>query len=303
MPGVVSSSNFALLLEPKLRQIFFETYDEVPEQYSKVFNVKGSKKAQEHDFHITATGEWKKKESMGGINYQTIDPSFEVHYTHEEWADGIQVERKLIDDEMYDVINKLPATLARTGRATVERVAASVLNDGFTANGYDGKPLFADDHPLEKSNIAGDNKVALTLTDTNLKAAMVLFRAQRDGAGLLIQTNPKKLIVPPDLEFTALTLLQSVQVAGTDFNDANVIKGRLDPVVLDYLEDPKAWFLQDPVLHEMNFFWRIKPEFKRVTNEETMIAKFIGYMRFSVGYSDWRGMLGSKPEEAVAEAG
>ena len=63
----------------------------------------------------------------------------------------------------------------------------------------------------------------------------------------LSRLTPKKLIVLPDLEFTALTILQSVQVVGTDFNDANVIKGRLDPVVLDYLEDPEAWFLQDPV--------------------------------------------------------
>ena len=35
----LQSANFQALLEPKFRKIFFEAYSEIPEQYSKVFNV------------------------------------------------------------------------------------------------------------------------------------------------------------------------------------------------------------------------------------------------------------------------
>ena len=36
--------NFGKLLEPGLRKIFFETYDEIPEQYSKIYNMLTSRK-------------------------------------------------------------------------------------------------------------------------------------------------------------------------------------------------------------------------------------------------------------------
>ena len=41
------SANFGKLLEPGLRKIFFETYDEVPEHFSKVYNVETSNSATE----------------------------------------------------------------------------------------------------------------------------------------------------------------------------------------------------------------------------------------------------------------
>lgn len=291
--GPVSSSNFQKLLEPGLRKIFFETYDEVPEQYPQVYKVHTSKKAKEEDFHIAGVGLWPEKEPMGSISYETIDPSYSVTYEHVEYAKGIQVERKLVDDEQYDVINKLPKDLARKGRATVETKAANVLNNGFDNDGYDGVPLFSDAHPIERGGTCS-NKLTAPLTDAGLKEGILLMRKQVDTAGIFIQANPKKLIVPADLEFTALTILNSAQVAGTDLNDINVIKGRLTPVVLDYLTDPNNWFLQDPELHELNFFWRVKPEFKGEDNFDTMVAKYRGYFRFSVGYSDWRGMVGSE---------
>jgi phage major head subunit gpT-like protein len=291
--GPVSSSNFQKLLEPRLRKIFFDTYDEVPEQYPQVYNVNTSKKAREEDFHIVGVGLWPEKEPMGPIPYETIDPSFSVTYEHVEYAKGIQVERKLVDDEQYDVIDKLPKELARKGRATVETKAALVLSNGFTNQGYDGVPLFSTDHPIERGGVCS-NKLTSPLTDAGLKEGILLMRKQVDPSGIPIQANPKKLIVPPDLEFTALTILNSAQVAGSNLNDINVVKGRLTPVVLDYLTDPNDWFLQDPDIHEMNFFWRVKPEFKSEENFDTMVAKYRGYLRFSVGYSNWRGMVGSQ---------
>ena len=74
--GVVASSGFPLLLEPKLRKVFFETYDEVEEQYSKVYNMKTSKKAVETDYHMAGVGLWPEKESMGAIESETVTGRF-----------------------------------------------------------------------------------------------------------------------------------------------------------------------------------------------------------------------------------
>ena len=123
--------------------------------------------------------------------------------------------------------------------------------------------------------------------------------SQLDEAGNLIQMKATKLIVPPALEDTALRLLHSTQLPGTNHNDTNeYLKDRLSVVVMDYLAttaggNDKFWFLQDGNRHELNFFWRIKPEFKHEEDFDTFVAKYRGYMRYSYGFSDWRGMVGS----------
>lgn len=52
--------NFGKLLEPGLRKLFYETFDEVPEQYSKIFKVHNSKKAREVDYGLGAMPLWSE---------------------------------------------------------------------------------------------------------------------------------------------------------------------------------------------------------------------------------------------------
>ena len=46
--------------------------------------------------------------------------------------------------------------------------------------------------------------------------------------------NFDTLVVPPDLEYTASVLLKTTASPGTDFNDINVLSGRLKIVVWDF---------------------------------------------------------------------
>lgn len=289
-----TSANFQELLEPKFREIFFDAYDEIPEQFSDVFQVKTSKKAKEYDFHMAGTGLWDVKNPGQNINEEDMAKGDEVSYVHTAYAKMIQVEREFADDDMYGVVEKLPRQLGIGGRATVETTAAAILNNAFAVNGYDGVPLFSDSHPLIKGGVADNLMTASALNDTNLKTGITMMRTNmKTEEGLKMQARAKKLIVSPDLEFTAMTLLQSAGVVGSANNDTNVLKGRLSPVVLDYLTDTNAWFLMDPAIAQLIFFWRVKPEFKQSENFDGMVAKYRGYLRFSVGYSDWRGIIGN----------
>lgn len=289
-----TSANFQELLEPKFREIFFDAYDELPEQFSDVFEVKTSKKAKEYDLHMAGTGLWDVKLPGQNINEEDMAMGEEVSYVHTSYAKMIQVEREFADDDLYGIVEKLPRQLGIGGRATVETTAAAILNTAFSANGYDGVPLFSDSHPLIKGGTADNLMTASALNDANLKAGITMMRTNmKTEEGLKMQARAKKLIVGPDLEFTAATLLQSAGVVGSANNDTNVLKNKLTPVVMDYLTDSNAWFLMDPQLAQLIFFWRTKPEFKQAENFDGMVAKFRGYLRFSVGYSDWRGMIGN----------
>lgn len=303
---MLQSAHFGRLLEPGLRKTFMETYKEVPEQFSKVFNVQQSNKAIETDLRMGGFGLWEKKDSAGSVQYQDPTDTQALQYIHEEFASGFTVERKLVDDEQYNQISKMGKSLGRAARATIETKAAEVFNTAFTQNGFDGVPLISNSHKrldgggmsnrLQASD--GASSADGKLTDANLKAALIQTRKQVDDRGILIQVQPKKLIVSPAQEYTARTILGSMNIStsgnGTGItNDKNVIQGQLEVVVLDYLTSNTAWFLLDPTVAELNFFWRKRLEFQNTTDFDTMQAKYRGYMRFSAGYSDYRGIFGS----------
>lgn len=297
-----AKTNFGKLLEPGLRKIFFETYNEIPEQYPKIYNIETSSKAEETDYGMGAFGDWTKRAtSLDKVAYQKLSSGLERKYRHEAFTSGFMVERELYDDDQYRQLSKMPQALARACRATVEKDAISILQDGFTEVGYDGVPLFSNAHPLlDNAGMLGKNLVYGALTRDNLKAAIKLMRETVDEAGNLIQLKPDTLIIPPELEDTALRILESNLLPGTNNNDTNeyITNKNMKIVVMDYLGataggSDTAWFLQDSTRHQLNFFWRVKPEFKWDEDFDTFVAKYRGYMRYSFGYSDFRGIVGS----------
>lgn len=299
MPATITSANFAPLFLPGLRQVFFEEYLSYPQQYSDYLQVGSSKKQKETDYRIAGTGLWKPKNNMEPTTYEDIRPADSIEYIWTVFSQGVQLEREFIDDELYGVASEMTRDLAKTAQATVETEGAKVLNNGFTVNGYDGVPLFSDSHPL-RGNAGGtrDNLVALALSDTNLKAALIQGRKQASTeAGIKMVVKFDGLFVTPDLEFLAKTLMQSMQVPGGNFNDSNVIKGSLTVAVLDYLDElyPNRWYLRASKTAKAKLFWRIHPEYNSEKSFDNGVTKFQGYMRFGTGYSDWRGWLGSNP--------
>lgn len=293
------SENFGKLLEPGLRKIFFETYAELPEQFSKIYKVNKSTKAKETDYGLGAFGDWKERTSeLDTVDYGKLSAGLERTYVHKAFTKGFMIGRELYDDEQYNQINKFPKAMARSGRAFVEKEAAKPIIGAFTDTIYDGKALCATDHPLVDSASTGCNLITGALTPENLKIAMQCMRETVDEAGNLISSHAKKLIVPPALEFTAREILNSTQIADSELNNANSLKGMLDIVTWDYIGEAAggsdtAWFIIDPAYLELNFFWRVKPEFKHDEDFDTFVAKYRGYMRFSYGVSDWRGIVGS----------
>ena len=95
------SANFGKLLEPGLRKIFFETYDEVPEQFSKVYNVETSNSATETDYGMGAFGDWTERaDELAVVDYAKISEAGEVVYRHKAFTKGFMISR-----EMYDAAN------------------------------------------------------------------------------------------------------------------------------------------------------------------------------------------------------
>ena len=109
-----------------------------------------------------------------------------------------------------------------------------------------------------------------------------------------IQTMPSILLVPVELEKRANEIVNSTGRSESADNDLNFYKGKYQIIAWEYLTSTTNWFLIDKAQHQINWFWRIKPEFKQDDAFDIGMALFKVRMRLSKGFSDWRGVVASK---------
>lgn len=300
--AMMTRANFAELLTPVHKKIFFESYNEVPMVYKKIFKTeKMNAKTQSYP-HLGAFGLWAQNTEGSKFNHDKFDEGEVASFEAKRYDKAYQLTWELVQDDLYNVMKGIgkggsAKGLGRGLRATEETETSKVISGGFDNVGYDGKALFAEDHPLINSSATCSNLVSGALTDENLKKAMTLMRQQKDEAGIIISASAKQLVVCPELEFTAKAIINSIKQAGSSLNDINTIPN-MEVVVWDYLSDStgatKPWFIQDTSFDNLLFLRREEPIFGSEKIQDQMDYNMYGYTRFDVGYCDWRGLVGSK---------
>ena len=297
------SEQWAELLEPGLRQIFYTQRDALAAA-SKVpllFNQIGSTKAAEHFLGVGGLSDYP--EYKGAIEYDDFDQLYKATLTHAEYVKGFKVERKLVDDDQYNIINTRPKQLALAAVRTKEKHAASVFNNAFSSSyvGGDAVSLCNDSHPLAPTHTGDtvDNAGTYSLSYDNVVTVRRVMREFTDDRGEVVGINPDVLLVPPELEETAATIWRTMNKPDTTDAHANFVQGFLRQIIVwDYLTDANAWFMLDSQLAKMHLLWvdRVPLEFEMdPTSDFRLEARFRGYMRYSYGWSDWRWVYGNNP--------
>lgn len=300
MPAI--SEQWPYLLEPGLRSIFYKQVDALAAEAKAplLFNVQGSLKASEYALGVGGFGDWQ--EYKGAIEYDNFDQGYKTTFTHTEFARGFSVERKLVDDDLYNIINARPAGLALAAMRKREKDAASVFNNAFTASspylGADSQSLCDGAHPASPANTSTtqSNSGTSALSASAISATRLLMREFKDDRGELIQVMPDTLLVPPELEETARIAVGTPQKVGSGDNDINFVNSLgLRVVVWDYLTDANNWFLIDSRLAKQHLWWfnRVPIEFSLdPASEYQLKANYRGYMRYSYGWSSWEWVYG-----------
>ena len=300
--AMMTRTNFAKLLTPVHKKIFFDSYNEVPMVYKRIFKTEKMEAKTQTYPHLGAFGLWQENTEGQKFNHDAFKEGETASFEAKRYDKAYQLTWELVQDDLYNVMKGIgkggsAKGLGRSLRATEETSCAGVLLKGFDNTGYDGKALFAKDHPLINSEGECSNLIEGPLTDESLKAALTLMRLQKDEAGIPIVASAKQLVVCPELEFTAKAIVHSILQSGTNNNDVNTIPN-LEVVTWDYLSDPegtkKPWFIQDTSLDNLLFLRREEPIFDSEKIPDQMDYSMSGYTRYDVGYCDWRGVVGSK---------
>jgi hypothetical protein len=297
----ISRAQLLKELLPGLNALFGLEYARYGEEHKEIYDTETSERSFEEETKLSGFSAAPVKNEGSAIAYDNGQEAWTARYNHETIAQGFSLTEEAIEDNLYDSLSaRYTKALARSMSYTKQVKAAAVLNNGFTTgyNGGDGVPLFSASHPLvsggTNSNVPS---TASDLNETSLEAAVIQIAAWTDERGLLIAAKPKKLVVPPALQFVATRLLETELRVGTNDNDINAIKnnGSVSEgyTINHFLTDTNAWFLTTDVPNGMKHFVRIPLQNSMDGDFDTGNVRYKSRERYSFGWSDPLGMFGS----------
>lgn len=302
MSGVINTGSIAKLLWPGLNAVWGKEYVEHPVEYRDLFDTESSDKAYEEEVLVPGFGLAPVKAEGAAVQFDSTAQGYTSRYTHVAYGLGFIVTREAIDDNQYEK-RALGSTkdLAFSFRQTKENVAANVYNRAANSSytGGDGKELLATDHPIQGGTFSNELAVAADLSEASLEDICIQIMNAVNDRGLKISLMPRSLIVPTALVFDATRILKSQLQNDTANNAVNALKsmGMLPEGVKanHYLIDANNWFVRTNAPRGMKLFERTSAEFAQDNDFDTSNLKYKGYERYSMGWTDPRGLYGSAP--------
>ena len=297
----ISRAQLLKELLPGLNALFGLEYAKYGEEHKEIYETESSERSFEEETKLSGFSAAPVKNEGSAIAYDNGQEAWTARYNHETIAMGFSLTEEAIEDNLYDSLSaRYTKALARSMAYTKQVKAAAVLNNGFSSGytGGDGQPLFSASHPLvsggTNSNVP---TTAADLNETSLEAAVIQISLWTDERSLLIAAKPKKLIVPPSLQFVATRLLETELRVGTNDNDINALKnnGSIPEgyTINHFLTDTNAWFLTTDVPNGMKHFERVALQNSMDGDFDTGNVRYKSRERYSFGWSDPLGMYGS----------
>jgi hypothetical protein len=313
--GNVNSSTMASLVANALNKVVMAEFQEYPKWWEPI--------ATQVDFASLQAVRWS---ILGGVGeLPTVAEG--AAYTELTWDDKYEtasfvkkggylgLTMEAIDKDETGRLRNAPRALAQAAWLTLNKSISSI----FTSNSGAG-PTLVDSTALFAVGRGNLGSTALSLTSwTAVRLAMRKFTELNSGERLGALVAPKFLLVPPDLEITALQILASdydytYAVSNTNASPVNVhsegpdLQARMSfarsrVIVVDLWTDTNDWAaVADPRLYPsigVGYRYGRAPEVFSVasptaglmfTNDTLPIKVRFVYV---AGPIDWRGMYNS----------
>jgi hypothetical protein len=297
----ISRAQLLKELLPGLNALFGMEYARYGEEHKEIYETETSERSFEEETKLSGFSAAPVKNEGASIAYDNAQEAWTARYNHETIAMGFSITEEAVEDNLYDSLSaRYTKSLARAMAYTKQVKAAYVLNNAFTGGPTygDGKVLCATDHPLVSGGTNSNRPtVGADLNETSLENAVIQIAAWTDERGLLIAAKPKKLVVPPPLQFVATRLLETSLRVGTTDNDINALKnnGSIPEgyTVNHFLTDTNGWFLLTDVPNGLKHFTRMPLANSMDGDFDTGNVRYKSRERYSFGVSDPLGIFGS----------
>jgi len=307
MGNPVVSSDFTRLLVDDLREVAesAKKFADLNSMIPQLFNVATSDSAWEEFFEVGGVPDIQ--EFTGAIPYLAIAPGFHKKIEHREYAGGLQIERKLLDDKKYGVLENRASGLMESAMRVREKKGARAWQYAFSIafdfmTSEEGVAWCSNSHTTKSgvsTSTGFDNLNTTALSKTSVATARLNMRRFKTDIGERYEVSDNlALVVPDNLVDTAEEIAGTIKSLDTGDGNINPQYGRYK--IIPYLRlddvDTNNWFLVDMsrLKQELIFFDRIPAEYKTTIDFDTYRNLQAVYMRVSYGWKDWRSILGSQ---------
>lgn len=293
-----TTGDIAKYLWPGLNSIFNTEYKDYPLEFKDIFDEVSSDKAYEEYAGYVGLGLSRVKSEGSGVYYDKWNQGFVRRVSNVSYALGYIITREALADQQYMKPAKMKTkALARSERQTKETVGANILNRAFNSSYtyVDGVELCSTAH-LTKTGLTFKNELttAADLSEASIEQALIDISEMTDERGVKIAVKGMRLIIPTELQFEAVRILESTLQNDSANNAVNALKNvRMDISVNHYLTDADAWFIKTDVPDGLIYQNRENPMFENDTDFNSKNLLFTVYSRYAFDAADVRGIFGS----------
>jgi hypothetical protein len=216
-----------------------------------------------------------------------------------KFTKGVRMsEETSLTDQYAKIKNMMPQFATSFGHRK-NIVAANLLNLGFTDTSYgmNSETLWATSHSMGAGNTFSNRPATdIAFGPLAIEQCLQEIRVQKQARNQPMPYSGKvQVMVPPQLEFVAQRFANTNLLPGTNNNDVNYARGRVNIEVLDYLTSSTAWFArtEDNSRHGL-FMLSQKPfDIDQLPLNESLQYTWVAREIYVVGWYDAHGTWGT----------
>ena len=300
MAAPMTSGSFTNVVSVGIREVFFNSYDEVISKEAMVprfYGMSKSSKQNEYTLSMSALGDYDDFTATGSLTYDDVSEGYKKTFTHNEWTKAFKIRRALKDDDLYGVFDNLVSQRGTAAARTREKHGATPFNGAFSGtSGPDSLSLCNSSHTSTVSGVAVQSNTGTdTLSKTTVSSARLAMMKFYGLNGERIGVMGDMLIVSMDKEEDAWVIISSKGEPETDVNNSNFHYGKFKLAVWPDLTSQYAWFLVDSRLMKKNLLWfdRVALELNEDVAFNNYESRYSAYMRYSYGWTDYVWIYGN----------
>lgn len=235
------TADFPLILANVANKVLAQGYDEEMATYGlwvKEVDVNDFK--TNSDVTLGTSGRLSKLNESGEITEKQLTESGES-WKIESFANEFAITRQMIVNDDLGAFNGLLAEFGKMAKRTANGIVYDLLQAKGDYASYVMKDGIAIFNTATHKNLASSGAA---LSASTLEAAITAMKRQTTAAGDALNILPRFLMVAPEQEITALSIINSL-ASTTDNKNANVLNPfyKAMTVVVDSELDAGAWYL------------------------------------------------------------
>lgn len=281
--GAHSTSDFPLLLADAANKSLLANYQAAAPTYRQWAARRQFRDFREHSFlRIGDFPEFKEILENGETRYGTISENAEK-VRAKEFGTGIAIGRRALINDDLSALSDFSSLIAIRAASDENRKVYALL----AANGQlsDGKALFHADH----KNLAS---AAAAISVESIGLAVAALRKQTGLDGIVLNLQPRFLIVGPDKELEARKIIAAI--TATKAADVNPWAGSLE-LIVDGEISGNTWYVAvAPEAAPSIVYGYVAgaegPQIRTEIDFDTRAVKVAAGLDFAAGAIDFRGL-------------